>query len=91
MFQIWRNISIKKGNWLVWCNHMIMDSCSRTSLEEIVNVSQLLKLFTLAQLFFVLHENSTLSLFDVNRIKKLLTVFVINLIVIILMNKWKQL
>ncbi len=71
MFQIWKNITIKKGNWLVWCNHMIMDSCSRTSLEEIVNVSHVLKLFTLAELFFVLHENSNLSLFDVNRIKKI--------------------
>lgn len=71
MFQIWGNTPVKKGNWFVRCNHMIMDSCSRTSLEDIINVSHLLKLFTLAELFFVLHENSTLSLFDVNRIKKI--------------------
>ena len=44
---------------------------SRSSLEEIANVSYALKYFTLNELFYVLHKNSTLSLFDVNRTKKI--------------------
>lgn len=50
---------------------MTMDSHSRSTLEEIADVSHLLKYFTLAELFFVLHEYSVSSRFDVNRIKKI--------------------
>ena len=43
----------------------------RSSSEEIANVSSVLKSLTLSELFYVLQENSTLSLFDVNRIKRI--------------------
>lgn len=44
---------------------------SRTCLEEIASISHQLKFFTIAELFFILHENATLSFLDVNRTKKI--------------------
>ncbi len=44
---------------------------SGTCLEEIANVSDYLKFFTVAELFYVLQEDARLSLFDINRIKKI--------------------
>lgn len=44
---------------------------SRTCLEDITCVSMQLKFFTLAELFYVLQEDKKLSLFDINRIKKI--------------------
>ena len=40
-------------------------------MEEIADISHLLQLFTMAELFFVLHQYSISSQFDVNRIKKI--------------------
>jgi len=44
---------------------------SRTSMEVISHVIKQLKIFTLAELFYVLQEDAKLSLFDIHRIKKM--------------------
>ncbi|CAF1529494.1 unnamed protein product [Rotaria magnacalcarata] len=44
---------------------------SRTCSKVIANVSDQLKFFTVAELFYVLQEDARLSLFDINRVKKI--------------------
>ncbi|CAF4196588.1 unnamed protein product, partial [Rotaria magnacalcarata] len=44
---------------------------SRTCSKVIANVSDQLKFFTVTELFYVLQEDTRLSLFDINRVKKI--------------------
>ncbi|CAF4509484.1 unnamed protein product [Rotaria sp. Silwood2] len=40
---------------------------SRTCLEGLINISEQLKTFSIAELFYALQEHGRLSLFDINR------------------------
>lgn len=47
------------------------ECCSRTSLVTIKSVGEMLKLFSMAELFFILHQNSIISKLDRKRLKKI--------------------